>query len=617
VVQSANVYSGHYAAFVGNDSGVGTAGWFNLLGSVITNVPANTQLSFWVYRKSSGGDVMNLRIRDENNTPSADAISPWPIPRAAYNDTDWVNYIVDLSSVAGGNIYVYVEVLDNGAHHTYMLLDDVQLIPDPTAAEMLTFSYGANAGTISGTDIALTVPYSTDVTTLVPTYTTSWGATGSPVSGTPRNFTTPQTYTVASQDTSVANGYTVTVSKAPASTEKAISSVFFPGLGYAFPTNEYGTNLVLVVRSETVVTALAPTYSVSPYASGSPSPGTSGNFTTPQTCTVTAADGSKAHFFVKTRTEGAYVDAVLTCRAAAYWPLYEPSGAVAADLSILGHPGTYDPANSLGLAGPNLDDGFSGFAGTPPWAVGLAGNAAPSPVVVPALHLSGTNITIMCWFNPDYMPQPDRAGLFSGNGGTPATQTALRFTTGGAGMGLVWNNGYPNANLNNAANFPVAANQWSFGAASVTPTNATLYLGTTNAGLQSLSFPGSYVSQPFMGVNMIGNDRSVGGRYFQGRVAHVAVFDYALTPAQIGQLFAAAAPPATVTLQITQPDASGNFTIGGVAGAGQSVSLWKSTDLSLGAAGWTQVDSTTADDAGAFRFNVSTGADPKAFYKVQ
>lgn len=103
----------------------------------------------------------------------------------------------------------------------------------------------------------------------------------------------------------------------------------------------------------------------------------------------------------------------------------------------------------------------------------------------------------------------------------------------------------------------------------------------------------------FAGVNRIGSDRGVGGRYFQGRMANVAVFYYALTPTQIAQLFAVAAPPATVTLHSTQPDASGNFTIGGVTGTGQSVRLWKSTDLSVGAAGWTQVQTTTANGAGA------------------
>ena len=78
--------------------------------------------------------------------------------------------------------------------------------------KMLTFDFGIyGPGVISGTNIAVTVPFGTDVTNLAPTYTTSFGATGSPVSGSVRNFTSPQTYTLTSGIYSEAYIVTVTV----------------------------------------------------------------------------------------------------------------------------------------------------------------------------------------------------------------------------------------------------------------------------------------------------------------------------------------------------------------------------------------------------------------------
>ncbi len=58
--------------------------------------------------------------------------------------------------------------------------------------------------------IAVTVPFGTDVTALIPTITISVGASISPDTGVANNFTTPQTYTVTAEDTTTQE-YTVTV----------------------------------------------------------------------------------------------------------------------------------------------------------------------------------------------------------------------------------------------------------------------------------------------------------------------------------------------------------------------------------------------------------------------
>lgn len=81
------------------------------------------------------------------------------------------------------------------------------------AAQMRSFGLPGNDALISGTNIALTVPFGTDVTALAPTYTLSPGAACGKASGSSQNFTTPQTYSVT--EGAVTRDYIVTVTVAP------------------------------------------------------------------------------------------------------------------------------------------------------------------------------------------------------------------------------------------------------------------------------------------------------------------------------------------------------------------------------------------------------------------
>jgi hypothetical protein len=82
-----------------------------------------------------------------------------------------------------------------------------------SAKDITTFFIpGQLAATISGANISVTVPTTTNVSALTPSYTTSSLATGNPISGTTRNFTTPQAYTITAMDNSTKD-YTVTVTK--------------------------------------------------------------------------------------------------------------------------------------------------------------------------------------------------------------------------------------------------------------------------------------------------------------------------------------------------------------------------------------------------------------------
>ena len=253
------------------------------------------------------------------------------------------------------------------------------------------------AATINETNhtISITVPYVTDLTALAPNYT-FLGKSASPASGTALNFTTPKTYTVTSSN-NTSQAYVVTVLN-PKSTAKVMSEVFFPGLGYANPVDSSGTNLAVYVTTGTAVTALAPTYTVSPYASPDaafPS-GSTRNFTTPQTYTITAEDGSVAYYSVAvvlvTGYSG-YQALVLATGPAAYWPLNELSGDTAVDIAG-GHNATYSGSFVLGARGLKLNQGTGGDV-----AVDFS-SAAGTATAPYSDSLNPAQLTVEFWVKP-------------------------------------------------------------------------------------------------------------------------------------------------------------------------------------------------------------------------
>lgn len=176
------------------------------------------------------------------------------------------------------------------------------------AKDILTFgtNYAGSSAIIStsAATVAWSVPFGTDVTTLAPAYTVSALATGSPPSGTARNFSSPQTYTITAQDLSTTN-YIVTVTMLPGSPLKDILTF---GTNYAGSTAVINTNtdtITWTLAAGTSLTNLAPAYTVSSNASGSPVSGTARNFTTPQTYIITAQDGSTVPYVVNAYVAGA------------------------------------------------------------------------------------------------------------------------------------------------------------------------------------------------------------------------------------------------------------------------------------------------------------------------
>jgi formylglycine-generating enzyme required for sulfatase activity len=110
-------------------------------------------------------------------------------------------------------------------------------------------------GTINGTDISATVPYGTDVTALVATFSTTGSSVTvggtTQISGTTANdFTSPVTYTVTAGDDSTQD-YTVTVTVAAAAAEgPGFAGASTPGDTGTLTLGESGETLTMIYAND-------------------------------------------------------------------------------------------------------------------------------------------------------------------------------------------------------------------------------------------------------------------------------------------------------------------------------------------------------------------------------
>ena len=130
------------------------------------------------------------------------------------------------TAIVSGSTYEYVvsAVTGTGNSTNSAAVSATPIIPS-SAKDILTFVFpGLPAANISGTNIRVTVPSGTNVTSLAPTYTLSAEASGTPFSGTVRNFNTAQAYTITAENGST-KVYTViaSVNVAPVATSQSVT----------------------------------------------------------------------------------------------------------------------------------------------------------------------------------------------------------------------------------------------------------------------------------------------------------------------------------------------------------------------------------------------------------
>jgi sulfatase modifying factor 1 len=166
-------------------------------------------------------------------------------------------------------------------------------------------------GTISGTTITASVPFGTDRSALVASFTTtgiSVTVSGvAQISGiTVNDFTGAVIYTVTAEDGTTSN-YTVTVSEAPSSEKKITSFSFLKVNNTALSTDVTGTingtDITLDVPIGTDVTALVASFvttgvSVTVSGTAQTSGSTANSFAVSVVYTVTAQDGSSLNYTV-------------------------------------------------------------------------------------------------------------------------------------------------------------------------------------------------------------------------------------------------------------------------------------------------------------------------------
>jgi alpha-galactosidase len=229
-------------------------------------------------------------------------------------------------------------------------------------------------------------------------------------------------------------------------------------------------------------------------------------------------------------TSFAFPSFVLTNNPVAYWRLNETNGSTTAVDIIGGHNGTYGGAVTLGVAGPQPPD-FLGFEVTNT-AAQFVNGVNNSWITIPALNLNTNTLTFTAWIYPVGGQAAYTGLVFCRSGSTVA---GMNYNSAGTDLGYTWNNDSGSWGWNSGVQPP--ADQWSFVAAVVQPSSTVVYLINTN-GAQSAT---NFLSQPiqaFAGPGTIGTDTySSAARVFNGVMDEVAVFDYALTPAQIEQLY--------------------------------------------------------------------------------
>ena len=177
----------------------------------------------------------------------------------------------------------------------------VTVAPNPAKAiTAFSFTSPAATGVINESThtIAVTVPYGTNVTALVASFTTSGVSvkvgTTTQVSGTtPNNFTNPVTYTVTAADATT-QAYVVTVTIAP-NPAKAITAFSFTSPAASGVINESTHTIAVTVPYGTNVTARD--FNDHPYWRIHQS-NRAQNFTNPVTYTVTAADATTQAYVV-------------------------------------------------------------------------------------------------------------------------------------------------------------------------------------------------------------------------------------------------------------------------------------------------------------------------------
>ncbi|HEY3861831.1 MAG TPA: chitobiase/beta-hexosaminidase C-terminal domain-containing protein [Verrucomicrobiae bacterium] len=232
-----------------------------------------------------------------------------------------------------------------------------------------------------------------------------------------------------------------------------------------------------------------------------------------------------------------YPGAINAASPIGYWRLNETaspaSGSLQAADAAGNFNGTYGAAAADGIPGPAPALGFPGFENGNT-AAEFTNGAANSFVTLPALNLNANTVTITAWIYPIGTPA-DYCGLVFCRPNGDAS--GLGFTSNGQ-LGYTWN-GNNQDTWSWMSGIVPPQSQWSFVALVVSPGGAVVYLCNNN-GVSTATNAIPHTAEAFNDVTLIGGDSADngnGGRTFNGQMDEVAIFNTALTPQQVFNLY--------------------------------------------------------------------------------
>jgi hypothetical protein len=244
-----------------------------------------------------------------------------------------------------------------------------------------------------------------------------------------------------------------------------------------------------------------------------------------------------------------YEGLILADAPVSYWRLNETNGSTAYEL-IAELNGTCGANTTNGVPGPAAPP----FAGFEPNHFSVAMNPTVATtgagyITAPALSLNSDTLTITAWVYPFSDIAAYQGVVFSRastySKGINYVSLPSRLNT----IGYTWNQN----NINTYgwdSDLVTPPGQWSFVALTIAPNQAVIYVGN-NGLLQAATNAIAHDVEAWNGATLLGADTaSLPGRILQGKLDEVAVFDYALSPAQIAQLYSTALTGDPVTVRV-------------------------------------------------------------------
>ncbi len=259
--------------------------------------------------------------------------------------------------------------------------------------------------------------------------------------------------------------------------------------------------------------------------------------------TALTPDQIYAHYDAATTNAAGYAAQVQSLNPNAYWKLNEPTVPpyvpyMATNAGSLGsaQDGTYSIFGSTsGVAGP-LRGQFAGFE-TDNRSVAL--NGSSGLISIPGFATSTDTATFVGWIKRSGSQGNASPIILQRAAGSPATGLVVDFNNR---LGYVWNDDAATYSFNPGADFFIPDNVWTFAAVSISPTEATMYIGSTN-GLRAITRTGAHAPHDFsFGPLQIGRDGTSTGRAIRGNLDEVAIIGSALDAATVSNLFYSATP---------------------------------------------------------------------------